>query len=78
MFLIIFSSLHHISVVVFGEFYNLSFILNYIGGAGHKADTTAGCECRVGAVADWDGNAVCRYNYFSYEGGTDKYEKLTC
>jgi hypothetical protein len=29
-------------------------------------------------VADWDGNAVCRHNYFSYEGGTAKYEKLTC
>jgi hypothetical protein len=72
------------SLVVFGEFYNLSFIFNYVNvahfvdGARYKVGTTAGCVCRVGAVADWDGNAVCRHNYFSYEGGTAKYEKLTC
>jgi hypothetical protein len=51
---------------------------HFIGGAGHKAGTTAGRACRVGAMADWDGNAVCRYNCISYEGGTAKYEKLTC
>jgi hypothetical protein len=84
MVLILMGSLHHSSVVVSGEFHNMSLIFDYvnmanvIGGKGYQASKTAGCVRRVGPVADWDGNAIRRYNYFSYEGGTAKYEELTC
>lgn len=48
-----------------------------IDGERQKAGTTVGCSCRVGALADWNGIAVCRYNVVSYEGSIAKCEKLT-
>jgi len=48
-----------------------------IDGERLKAGTTVGCPCRVGALADWYGIAVCRYNAVSHEGSIAKHEKLT-
>jgi len=48
-----------------------------VDGERHKAGTAVGCSCRVGAMADWYGIAVCGYNAVSYEGSVAKCEKLT-
>lgn len=46
-----------------------------VDGERHEADTAAGCSCRMGAVADWHGIAVRRYNTVSHEGSVAECEK---